>query len=198
MAQYIGSWRVMPANPRFPEQQPTRYLRAQPTVVLEVREQIQNWCDYVRTLVDESAASIKFDEPLLTPAQARTRAWLAMDRNFSTVHEIIYGYPRTEIGNDPRVYTIREMISFAERELAARRDTGQLKDIKASIIDRHNWMVIMSGWTHDGGRLTDRMLAWIDQRAIDIIDVGNTVGHRLTPSWHQEDPRLTELFELAR
>lgn len=168
MAIYTGRFEKLPPNPRFPNQDPTAYLKTDKQTDAEVRETLKTWCEYLATIAFSQADSIKYDNPGLTKSQAQKAGWATVDQAI----RLNCDEPNTPIGADPQVYTTEYITKFCLRELAAIQKNGKPKDIKQSIIERHNWQVVHIAYARfnieSEADIKQEVLDWIDSRAIDV------------------------------
>ena len=168
MAIYTGHWDQLPPNPRFPDQEATRYLRANRETNIEIRETLKTWCEYLATIAFSQADSIRYDHPQLTKSQAQKQAWATLDQAI----RLNCDDPDTPIGEDPQVYSMEYTIKFCLKELESKKKDGKPKDVKKSIVDRHNWQVVHWAYakfnveTQDD--LTQEFFDWVDSRLIDV------------------------------
>jgi hypothetical protein len=76
------------------------------------------------------------------------------------------------IGDDPQVYTTKYINKVCKKELGAFQKNGKLKDIKKSMVDRHNWQVVHWAMAKYGietiADITDDQLNWIEDRVVDV------------------------------
>jgi len=165
MTIYKGHWEQLPPNPKFPEQEPTEYIRASASTQEEIRDRLDTWCDRISAKAEELADTIK-EQDGISIAVARTQAWAEID---AMLQEAGGSDP---IGVDPQVYTTKHIIQVCKKEIVARQKTGKLKDVKRSLVDRHNWQVCAWAIVRYGiesiDQITDEHLDWIEDNCIDV------------------------------
>jgi hypothetical protein len=165
MTIYRGHWEELPPNPKYPNQEPTCYIRANGGTNEEIRDRLDTWCDDIARRAEELAEAIK-DQDGGSIARAREVAWSELDAMFQEAGGT------DPIGNDPQVYTTKYIIRVCKKELVAKQKNGRLKDIKKSMVDRHNWQVCAWAKTKFGIESTDQVtnehLDWIEDRVIDV------------------------------
>ena len=165
MTIYKGHWEQLPPNPKYPEQEPTAYIRASAGTQEEIRDRLDTWTNGITSIVNDQAEDIK-EQYGCSIAIARETAWQEID---SALQGISDGAP---IGDDPQVYTTKHVIKVCKKELVARQKNGKLKDIKKSLVDRHNWQVIHWAFAKFGIETTadvkDEHLDWIEERVVDV------------------------------
>lgn len=165
MTVYRGHWEQLPPNPKFPEQEPTEYIRASAGTQEEIRDRLDTWCDRISAKAEQLADAIK-EQDGIPIASARQLAWAELD---AMLQEAGGSEP---IGVDPQVYTTRHIIQVCKKELVARQKTGKLKDVKRSLVDRHNWQVCAWAIARYGiesvDQITDEHLDWIEDNIIDV------------------------------
>jgi hypothetical protein len=165
MTIYRGHWEQLPPNPKFPEQEPTEYIRASAGTQEEIRDRLDTWCDRIASKAEQLADTIK-EQDAIPIAVARQQAWAELDAMLQEQG----GYE--PIGVDPQVYTTKHIIQVCKKELVARQKTGKLKDVKRSLVDRHNWQVC--AWAcaryniESVDQITDEHLDWIEDNIIDV------------------------------
>jgi len=168
MTIYTGRWEQLPPNPRYPDQEPTAYVKTDAGTANDIRETLNTWCEFLATIAFSQADQVKYDNPRLTKSQAQKAGWATVDAAI----RLNCDEPDTPVGNDPQVYTTEQIVKFCLKELKARQKNGKLKDVKKSIIDRHNWQVVHIAYTRfnieSESDITDELLDWIDARTIDI------------------------------
>jgi hypothetical protein len=163
MTIFRGHWEQMPENPNYISQEPTQYLRATAEVTADVRETMTVWTEYLSTTMNALADNIRYDDATKTKSQARNEAWAVID---DAVHAF---QTPVSIGLDPRVYTTQQIVKVCVRELGALQKNGRPKDIKRSMVDRHNWQVVNWAYFKFGTeKFTEEQLDWIEDRVIDI------------------------------
>ncbi|CAB4202496.1 hypothetical protein UFOVP1369_20 [uncultured Caudovirales phage] len=165
MTIYKGHWEQLPPNPKFPEQEPTEYIRASAGTQEEIRDRLDTWCDDITRKAEELADTIK-EQDGCSIAVAREIAWAELD---AMLQEQGGDGP---IGVDPQVYATRHIIRVCKKELVARQKTGRLKDVKRSLVDRHNWQVCAWACAKFGiesaDQITQEHLDWIEDRVVDV------------------------------
>ena len=168
MTVYTGHWEQLEANPKYPDQEPTAYLRANKEVNAEMRDTLKVWCEYLSTMAFAQVDSIRYDNPKITKSQALKMAWATLDQAI----RLNCDEPDRPVGQDPQVYGMEYTIKFCLKELAALQKNGKPKDIKQSIVDRHNWQVVhwaFAKWdiTQESD-ITDAIVDWLEPRLIDV------------------------------
>lgn len=165
MTIYKGHWDQLPPNPKYPNQEPTAYIRASASTNEEIRDRLDTWCDDITRKAEELAESIK-DQDGGSIARARDIAWHEID---TMLQEQSDGKP---VVNDPQVYTTKYITKVCKKELEAKQKNGRLKDIKKSMVDRHNWQVVHWAMAKYGietiADITDDQLNWIEDRVVDV------------------------------
>jgi hypothetical protein len=164
---YQGRWAQMPINGRFPTQDPTRYLKTDRETDLEIRETLQMWCEYVACYMQAEADAIRAEQTQLTAAQARKIAWATIDHALKSQAD-----SQEPIELDPQVYSTEYIVKFCLRELQAVQNSGLPKDVKRSMVNRHNWQVVHWAYSRFGitcaADITPACWEWMDQRLIDV------------------------------
>jgi len=168
MTIYTGRWDQLPPNPRYPDQEPTAYVKTDAGTATEIRDALNSWCEYLATIAFDQARVVKHSTPGLTKTQAQRAGWATIDAAI----RLNADDPDQPVGHDPQAYTTEQIVKFCLRELKARQNNGRLKDVKKSIIDRHNWQVVHIAYTRFNiektADITPEVLDWIDARSIDI------------------------------
>ena len=165
MTIYKGHWDQLEPNPKFPEQVPTEYIRASASTQEEIRDKLDTWCDSIARKAEELAEAIKEDDGG-SIAQAREVAWAELDVMLQQAGGT------DPVGVDPQVYTTKKIISVCKKELVAQQKNGKLKDVKRSLVDRHNWQVVAWAFAKYGiecaEHITPEQLDWIGERVVDV------------------------------
>ena len=165
MTIYRGHWEELPPNPKYPTQTPTCYIRAAAGTNDEIRDRLDEWCNSINSKAEELAEAIK-DQDGGSIVRAREIAWQELD---AMLQEQGGSDP---IGVDPQVYTTKHIINVCKKELVAKQKNGRLKDIKKSMVDRHNWQVCAWALAKFGiesiDQVTNEHLDWIEDRIIDV------------------------------
>jgi hypothetical protein len=175
MTIYKGHWDQLEPNPKFPDQEPTEYIRASAGTQEEIRDKLDTWCNDITRKAEELAEAIK-EEDGGSIAQAREVAWAELDA-------MLQQAGGTEpIGVDPQVYTTKKIISVCKKELVAQQKNGKLKDVKRSLVDRHNWQVVAWAQAKYGIEsqedITTKHLDWIEDRVVDVQNIVPTAAPR--------------------
>jgi hypothetical protein len=165
MTVYQGHWDQLPPNPKYPDQEPTAYIRASAGTNEEIRDRLDTWSTNIINIVNDQAEDIK-EQDGTSIARAREIAWQEID---SALQAYSDGRP---IGSDPQVYTTKYCIGVCKKELQARQKNGRLKDIKKSMVDRHNWQVVHWACARFSietlSDIEPEHLDWIEDRVIDV------------------------------
>jgi hypothetical protein len=165
MTIYKGHWEQLPPNPKYLDQTPTAYIRASAGTQEEIRDRLDTWSTSINIWVTHESEDIK-EEFGCSIADARKVAWHKID---SALQGVSNGEP---IGVDPKVYTTKYIVDYCQKELTAKQNNGRLKDIKKSIVDRHNWQVVHWAYAKFGietpEQVTNEHLDWIEDRVIDV------------------------------
>ena len=98
MTVYKGQWEQLASNPKYPNQEPTAYIRASAGTQEEIRDRLETWADGITSIVNDQAEDIK-EQFGCSIAVARKTAWQEIDSALQSASD------GTPIGVDPQVYS---------------------------------------------------------------------------------------------
>ena len=135
----------------------TYYLRGREQDIEKIRKMMQNFCRIIQDM-EKLAGS-----------------WSALQEHYWPGEKKL-----PHIGNDPRQYTLQEIIQDMEAQVHGRRGPQLYKDVTRSFINRYNFILCHMGMQ------TNMNEVWYDQHIIDIEQ----------PTMFGE--KFAQLFELSR
>lgn len=117
----------------------TRYLRGRDQDLEKIRKMMLNLCRLLRGMHDQAGS------------------WALLQEHYWP------GEKKLElIGNDPKRYTLQEIVQDMEQQLTATRGGYKPKDITQSFINRYNYIVCHMAIREQMNEV------WLDQNIIDI------------------------------
>lgn len=135
----------------------TYYLRGREQDITKIRKHLKDFC-----------LTMRKQEQALGSWTALQQFWFPSEKKLP------------HIGNDPKQYTLQEIVQDLEAQVDGRRGPNLYKDITRSFIDRYNYIVIHIG------KVTGVSDVWFDQKIIDIEE----------PVMYGE--KFAKLFEFSR